>query len=100
MPVPRERSDDAYFAALRELELRPGCELFLGLVHFTDGLDDARARIAAARSACDSFGIATECGWGRRAPETIVPLLDLHAQIADGAGDADACQGVEDLARR
>jgi hypothetical protein len=27
------------------------------------------------------FGIATECGFGRRAPETILDLLRLHAQL-------------------
>jgi len=34
MPVPRERSDDAYFAPLSNLQLGPETELYLGLVHF------------------------------------------------------------------
>ena len=38
MPVPRDRSDDAYFAPLSELRLKRGTELSLGLVHFTDGV--------------------------------------------------------------
>ena len=42
MPVPRDRADDAYFAPLRRLELRPETELCLGLVHYTDGVDGAR----------------------------------------------------------
>jgi hypothetical protein len=28
------------------------------------------------------FGIGTECGFGRRDPATILPLLQLHAEIA------------------
>ena len=37
MPVPRDRSDDAYFAPLTRLKLKPGTQLCLGLVHYTDG---------------------------------------------------------------
>jgi hypothetical protein len=83
LPVPRGRSDEAYFAPLRELKLKPGTELYLGLVHFTDGLDGAKRRLAAAKSAVTDFGIATECGLGRRAPDTIRPLLRLHREIAE-----------------
>ena len=38
MPVPRDRSDDAYFEPLRRLSLTPQTELCLGLVHHTDGI--------------------------------------------------------------
>jgi hypothetical protein len=55
MPVPRNRSDDAYFAPLRRLRLRP----------------------------VSRFSIATECGFGRRDPDTIPELLRIHAAIAD-----------------
>ena len=37
MPVPRDRSDAAYFAPLRGLSPRPETGLALGLVHYTDG---------------------------------------------------------------
>ena len=83
MPVPRERTDDAYFAPLRELHLRPETRLYLGLIHHSDGVDGARARIAAAEKAVAEFGIATECGMGRRDPATMSSLLKLHAQAAD-----------------
>lgn len=82
MPVPRNRDDTAYFAPLSRLALPAATELYLGLVHFTDGVDGARRRIAAAVPARRDFGIATECGFGRRAPETIRPLFELHAEIA------------------
>lgn len=88
MPVPRDRADAAYFAPLKKLKLRPETELYLGLVHFTDKLDGTRKRIAAARKAIKGFGIATECGLGRRRPETIPELIGIHAAAAaeiDGA---------------
>jgi methionine synthase II (cobalamin-independent) len=83
MPVPRNRTDDAYFAPLSELELHPETELYLGLIHIHDGEVGARARIAAARRATGRFGVATECGMGRRPPETIPELLRIHSAVAD-----------------
>jgi methionine synthase II (cobalamin-independent) len=83
MPVPRDRSDDAYFAPLRQLQLQPGTELCLGLVHYTDGVAGAKNRLDTARKYASSFSIATECGFGRRPPETIPALLRLHNAVAD-----------------
>jgi len=84
MPVPRERSDDAYFAPMKNMTLRPETTLALGLVHFTDGLDGTRRRIAAAEKVVNGFMIGTECGFGRRDPATIAELLRIHAQAAAG----------------
>ena len=75
MPVPRDRSDDAYFAPLKNLRLKPATELSLGLVHHTDGVAGTRRRLAAAEKRVKDFSIATECGFGRRRPETIPELL-------------------------
>jgi hypothetical protein len=83
MPVPRDRSDDGYFAPLRGLEMKPKTELSLGLVHFTDGIDGTRKRMATAQKYLKDFSIATECGFGRRPPETIPELLRIHAAAAD-----------------
>ena len=83
MPVPRDRNDEAYFAPLRNLRLRPETEFYLGLVHITDGVDGTNARIAAARSVVTDFGVATECGLGRRPAETIPDLLEIHASVSD-----------------
>jgi hypothetical protein len=52
----------------------------------TDGLDGARRRLAAAREVVTDFGVATECGFGRRPPETVLALLDLHRDVAAAAG--------------
>jgi hypothetical protein len=82
MPVPRDRDDDPYFAPLRDLKLKPGTEFYLGLVHITDGIDGARRRVDAAQKVLPAFGIATECGFGRRPVETIPALLQLHKEIA------------------
>jgi len=78
MPVPRDRSDDAYFQPLAGLRLPPQTELYLGLVHYTDGVEGTRKRIATAARHRAAFGIATECGLGRRPPETVEPLLRIH----------------------
>jgi len=78
MPVPIDRSDDAYFAPLRALQLAPGTELFLGLVH-GDGVDATRQRIATAAKYVSDFGIATECGMARcRTPQIVRHLLAIH----------------------
>jgi methionine synthase II (cobalamin-independent) len=82
MPVPRERDDVAYFNPLRELKLERGTELYLGLIHRTDGLSGARRRLAAAKQVVTDFGVATECGFGRRPPETVNELIDLHREVA------------------
>ena len=82
MPVPRDRYDDAYFAALRDLKLDPKTELYLGLIHYTDGIGGAKARLAAARKVVCDFGVATECGFGRRDPKTVDALLALHRAVA------------------
>ena len=86
MPVPRERSDDAYFAPLKDLRLRAQTRMYLGLIHLDDGVPGAQRRMQAARRSLADFGVATECGFGRRDAETVLPLLKLHADVADQGG--------------
>lgn len=83
LPVPRNRDDAAYFAPLRALKLRAGTELYLGLIHLTDGIEGAKRRIAAAQAAMSEFGVATECGFGRRDPQSITRLLKLHREVSE-----------------
>jgi len=83
MPVPRNRHDDGYFEPLRRLALRPETKVCLGLVHYTDGVEGTKQRLAAAKKYARGFSIATECGFGRRDPETIPALLRIHAEVAD-----------------
>lgn len=82
MPVPVERDDDAYFAPLATLVLPGQTKLYLGLIHDTDGVTGTRKRIATANRFATGYGIATECGFGRRDPAGIESLLDLHAELA------------------
>lgn len=83
LPVPKDRADPAYFAPLAGLSIPAETELFLGLVHLTDGLPGALRRVSAARAAREDFGIATECGFGRRPPDTVPELLALHRSVLD-----------------
>jgi hypothetical protein len=82
MPVPRNRSDEAYFAPLKDLKLPAGTKLAIGLVHLTDGVEGTRARMAVADKFAKDYLLATECGLGRRPPETIPKLLEIHRQAA------------------
>ena len=83
MPVPRNRADDAYFAPLQRLRLRPETELCLGVVHYTDGVGGTKRRIDTASRHVSRFSIATECGFGRRDPGTVPELMRIHAAVAD-----------------
>ncbi|CAH0202944.1 hypothetical protein [Microbacterium sp. Bi121] len=80
LPVPIERDDAAYFAALASLT--PVAELYLGLVHREDGAEGAQRRIAAASAVVPSFGVATECGIGRAPDGTTEGILRTHAEVA------------------
>ena len=82
MPVPVARDDAAYFSPLANLMIHAETMLFLGLVHYTDGLEGALRRITAADRVVSGYGIGAECGFGRRDPATILDLLRLHAAVA------------------
>jgi hypothetical protein len=81
LPVPRDRDDDAYAAPLADLRLNDETELYIGCVHHTDGVEGTIRRLDAAEKFVQGFGIATECGFGRRDPATVTELLDIHASI-------------------
>jgi methionine synthase II (cobalamin-independent) len=84
MPVPADRSDDDFFRPFDGLELHPETELFLGIVHASDGAEGVERRSAAARGHLKSFGIATECGMARaRMPDLVERLLRIHAEAAE-----------------
>jgi hypothetical protein len=82
MPVPKGRTDDAYFAPLENLRLGPQTELYLGLIHHDDAKGDA-ARLAAARRHARVDGIGTECGMARGDPARLPALLAAHARAAE-----------------
>jgi hypothetical protein len=82
LPVPRERDDEAYYAPLADLRVGDDTELYLGLVHRTDGMEGTQRRMHAASKVVPAFGISTECGLGRRPSESVAELLELHAAVA------------------
>jgi methionine synthase II (cobalamin-independent) len=89
MPVPMDRTDDAYFAPLRGLELAHDTELYLGLVHTQDGVEGTRRRMAVANKYVQGFGIASECGISRARDEQIaLEFMRVYAGAAE-AGPAE-----------
>lgn len=78
MPVPINWTTSSSYAPLAKLALAPATELYLGVVHLGDGLEGTLRRIALARAVVPRFGLATECGWGRRPADSVQPLLALH----------------------
>jgi hypothetical protein len=50
MPVPLSRDDDAYFEPLADLLLNDRTRLYLGLVHFKDGVEGTQRRIDTAQA--------------------------------------------------
>jgi methionine synthase II (cobalamin-independent) len=86
MPVPVERTDDAFYRPFAALKLPQGTQLYLGVVHARDGVEGTRARIAAAQRYVPDFGVATECGMARARSEAIVrSLLKIHAEVCGPA---------------
>lgn len=81
IPVPIGRDDEAYFRPLADLTLHPETELYLGLIHHQDGLAGARRRIAAASRYVETFGVATECGMGRKPTAVIPTILEIQRDV-------------------
>lgn len=82
LPVPIERDDDEYFAPLADVTIPQNTELYLGLLHHEDGVAGACRRARAAARSVDTFGVATECGFGRGPSSRTQELLELHAAVA------------------
>jgi hypothetical protein len=89
--VPQSRSDEQYFAPLRDLHVGPETELYFALVpyHPADQPEGTTAKqvqlidAALGDSAARDWGICTECGMGRVAAEDVPTLLDLHREILE-----------------
>ena len=82
LPVPIARDDYAYYQPLQSLQLHQETELYLGLIHHSDGVEGAKRRIDVAKTVIENFGVATECGFGRRAPDTIPELMQIHTAVS------------------
>jgi hypothetical protein len=84
IPVPKGRSDDAFFAPLDKLKLGAATELYFGLIHHNDAAGDA-ARLAAARRHARVDGVATECGMARGDPARLPSLLAAHVRAVEAS---------------
>ena len=94
LPVPIDRDDDAYYEPLRQLELHPETTLFLGLVHYQDGVAGTQRRIETAAKFVRGFGVATECGMGRRPSDRIRELLEIHRDVVVPGSRAQAASAT------
>ena len=94
MPVPKGRTDDGYFAPLKNLRLRPDTGLYLGLIHHNDAHGDA-TRLATAPRHAHVDGVSTECGMARGDPERLPSLLAAHVRAAQ-----NRCVGIAARFRR
>jgi hypothetical protein len=92
MPVPVHRTDEGFYQPLSGLRLPAGTELYLGLVHVSDGVEGTRHRMAMAGKYVRDFGIASECGISRgRHPDLAAEFMRVYAGAAE-AGPAEAPQ--------
>ncbi|KAK8215733.1 hypothetical protein IWZ01DRAFT_524649 [Phyllosticta capitalensis] len=83
LPVPKERSDGAYFAPLRALDVGRA-ELFLGLVHAEDEEGTWR-RLRAAREVLGEereVGVASECGLGRTPADKLQSIAEISTKVS------------------
>lgn len=78
LPVPIDRTDEAYYLPLRDLDLHPETELYLGLIHDQDGFEGAQRRIEAAAKFVTGFGVGTECGMARKPRGVVRDLLEIQ----------------------
>jgi hypothetical protein len=82
IPVPKDRTDAAYYAPLARWKRPKGTNLYLGLLHHDDAAGD-KARIVEARRHIPDFGFSAECGWGRTQPGRLPGLLAGHRSAAE-----------------
>ncbi|MEM7293842.1 MAG: hypothetical protein AAF420_10680 [Pseudomonadota bacterium] len=77
LPVSVPEADAAFFEPLRALNVPKETEIYLGLLHPKVSGQD-RARIKLAQQFLPTFGVATECGWGRNSTQPATELLQVH----------------------
>jgi hypothetical protein len=66
--IPDGETGIANFAPLRQLKLKPGTELYLRLLHMTDGIEGARKRISAQKPPSITLESAPSAACAGRTP--------------------------------
>jgi hypothetical protein len=74
-----DRSDDAFFAPLRELEPQ-AAQVYLGVIH---NMERFEQRIAAAGKYLSDFGLGAYCGFGRLPPSELAAIRSDHLRAVD-----------------
>ena len=82
LPVPKPRTDEAFYVPLDKLQMKPETDLYLGLIHHNDDTGNA-TRLATAQRHAKVDGIVTECGMARGDPTRLPALLAAHAKLAE-----------------
>ncbi len=71
-----DRSDDAFFAPLKDLDPR-GARVYLGMIHNMPGFT---ARLQTARKYLPEFGLGAYCGFGRLTTAQLPSLVSEHIE--------------------
>lgn len=82
VPVPKDRTDEAYFLPLKDLELNNKTSIHLGLAHAWD-IEGTKKRIEVASGFLAEFGVATECGFGRTGQDELESVLGVLAAVTE-----------------
>jgi methionine synthase II (cobalamin-independent) len=85
VPVPLDRTDDAYLEPLQGLDVET--TLYLGCLHPSEDAGAARTRLSRARAFLPAevqLGASTECGMGRFGPDQYRSLLTTFGELATG----------------
>jgi hypothetical protein len=77
-----DRSDDVFFAPLKDLRLQ-GARVYLGAIH---NMPRFEARIATARKYLPAFGLGAYCGFGRLPASELPNVLADHLHAMEVAG--------------
>jgi hypothetical protein len=72
---------EAFFNGADELKSR-GADLYIGLIHEDDSIEDNMARVHMTRKFLPPFGTSYVCGFGRRSVEDTKQLLSRHRAVA------------------
>ena len=83
IPVPKDRTDDAFYAPLKDFKRPSGHQALsrLAAPRRRRGRQDARRGREAVMST--EFGLSAECGWGRTEPGRLPGLLKGHRVAAE-----------------
>jgi hypothetical protein len=72
---------EGFFEGAKDLKAN-GADLYLGVIHEDDSIEDNLARVRMARKFFPSFGTSYVCGFGRRSVEDTKRLLSRHRDVA------------------